>query len=140
MILRNFYHTHQDFIVAYQKNFDRDLEYCSSDTIFTSVISSQFFRKFIFDFSSDTDLFDLKTRESSSNSLKQSFQSFQSFQSSSISISMSSSHHVRRRHKNDFFIRNNTIERFFRLSNMTKRNERSADFHESLTLRRNRKC
>jgi hypothetical protein len=51
---------------------------------------------------------------------------------------MSSSHHVRRRHQNDLFIRDNAIERFFRVSNMTKRNERSADSHESLTLRRDR--
>jgi hypothetical protein len=62
LILRDFYHTHQDFIVAYQKNFDLDSKYCSSETIFTSIILNQFFRKFIFDFSSDTDLFDLKVR------------------------------------------------------------------------------
>ncbi len=52
---------------------------------FESILS-----KFIFDFSNDTDIFDLKVRESSSNSLKQSFQS------SSISISMSLSRHVRK--------------------------------------------
>jgi hypothetical protein len=73
LILRNFYHTHQDFIVAYQKNLDRDSEYCSSNTVFTSIISNQFSRKFIFDSLSDTDFFDLKTRESSSRSFKQLF-------------------------------------------------------------------
>ncbi len=135
LILRDFYHTHQDFIVAYQKNLDHDSEYCSSNTTFTSIISSQFFRKFILDSSNDTNLFDLKTRESSLNSFKQSLQSFQS---SSISISMLSFHHVRRKHQNDFFIRNNATERFFRVSNMTRKNEKSADFYESLTLRRDR--
>jgi hypothetical protein len=132
LILRDFYHTHQDFIAAYQKNFDPDSEYCSSDTVFTSVTSNQFSREFTFDSSSDTDLFDLKTRESSSNSFKQSSQSLL------ISISMSSSHHVRKRRQNDLFIRNNAIERFFWISNMTKKNEKSADFHEFLTLRRDR--
>jgi hypothetical protein len=51
---------------------------------------------------------------------------------------MLSFHHVRRKHQNDFFIRHNAIERFFRISNMTKKNEKSADFHEALTLRRDR--
>jgi hypothetical protein len=51
---------------------------------------------------------------------------------------MSSFHHVRRKYQNDFFIRNNAIERFFRISNMTKRNKKSTDFHEFLTLRRDR--
>jgi hypothetical protein len=73
LTLRDFYHTHQDFIVAYQKNLDRDSEYCSSNTTFTSITSSQYFRKFTSDSSSDTDFFDLETRKSSSNSLKQSF-------------------------------------------------------------------
>ncbi len=132
LILRDFYHIHQDFMIAYQKNFDRDLEYCSLNTILTLITSNQFFREFILDFSSDTDFFDLKARESSSNSFKQSFQS------SSISISMSSFHHVRRRHQNDFFIQDNAIERFFRISNMTKKNEKSVDLHKSLTLRRDR--
>ncbi len=31
------------------------------------------------------------------------------------------------------------IERLFRISNITKKNERSTDSHKSLTLRRNRK-
>jgi hypothetical protein len=30
------------------------------------------------------------------------------------------------------------MERFFRVSTMTRKNEKSANFHESLTLRRNR--
>jgi hypothetical protein len=45
-----------------------------------------------------------------------------------------------RKYQNDLFIRDNAIERFFRISNMTERNEKSANFHEFLTLRRNREC
>jgi hypothetical protein len=126
-ILRDFHYTHQDFIAARQKDFELDFDYNFSFKLFSSIISNQFFRKFILDFSSDTDFFDLEARESSSISLKQLFSS-------------SSFHHVRRRHQNDFFIRNNAIERFFRVSNMTEKNEKSADFHESLTLRRDREC
>jgi hypothetical protein len=44
LILRNFYHIHQDFIIAYQKNLDRDSEYCSLNTVFTLIILNQFFR------------------------------------------------------------------------------------------------
>jgi hypothetical protein len=85
------------------------------------------FENFTFDFSSDTNLFDLKARESSSISLKKS-------------ISSSLFHHVRRRYQNDLFIRNNAIERFFRVSNMTERNKKLINFYESLTLRRNWEC
>jgi hypothetical protein len=132
LILRDFHYIHQDFIAARQKDFELDSDYNLSFKLFSSIISSQFFREFTFDFSSDTDLFDLKARESSSISLKQSF--------SSQSFSSSSSHHVRRRYQNDLSIRINAIERFFRVSNMTERNEKSANFHESLTLRRDREC
>ncbi len=47
-------------------------------------------------------------------------------------------YYVRRRHQNDFFIQNNAIERLFRVSKITKRNEKSTNFHESLTLRQDR--
>ncbi len=40
LILRDFYHIHQNFIVAYLKNLDCDLEYCFLNTIFTSIISN----------------------------------------------------------------------------------------------------
>ncbi len=126
-ILRDFHYTHQDFIAARQKDFELDFDYNFFFKLFSSVISNQFFREFILDFSSDTDFFDLETRESSSISLKQSFSS-------------SSFYHVRRRYQNDFFIRNNAIERFFRVSNMTERNEKLVNSHESLTLRRDREC
>ncbi len=56
----------------------------------------------------------------------------------SIFVSLLLSHHVRRRHQNDFFIRDNAIEKFFRVLNMTRKNEKSINFHEFLTLRRNR--
>jgi hypothetical protein len=70
LILRDFHYTHQDFIAARQKNLELDSDYNFSFKLFSSVISSQFFREFTFDSSSDTDLFDLKTRESSSILLK----------------------------------------------------------------------
>ncbi len=75
LILRDFHYTHQDFIVARQKDLELDSDYNFSFKLFSSIISNQFFRKLTFDFSSDTDLFDLETRESSSISLKQSFSS-----------------------------------------------------------------
>ncbi len=96
----------------------------------------QFFRKLILDFSSDTNLFDLKAREFSSILLEQSFQF------SLISLFSSSSlfsHYVRKKHQNDLFIRDNAIEKLFRVSKITRKNEKSTDFHESLTLRRDRK-
>ncbi len=127
LILRDFHYIHQDFIAARQKDLELDSDYNFSFKLFSSVISDQFFRKFTLDFSSDTDLFDLEARESSSISLKQS-------------SSSSSSHHVRKRYQNDLFIRDNADERFFRISNMTERNERSANSHESLTLREDREC
>ncbi len=75
LILRNFHYIHQDFIAARQKDLELDFDYNFSFKLFSSIISNQFFRKLTFDFSSDTDLFDLETRESSSISLKQSFSS-----------------------------------------------------------------
>jgi hypothetical protein len=134
IILRDFHYTHQDFVAARQKNLELDFDYNLSFKLFSSVILNQFFRKFIFEFSSDTDIFDLKVRKFTSISFKQSRQ-YQT-QISSISLFSSLSHHVRRRHQNDFFIRNNAIERFFRVLNMTERNEKSINFHEFLTLRR----
>ncbi len=128
LILRDFHYTHQDFIAARQKDLELDFDYNFSFKLFSSVISNQFSRKFILDLSSDTDLFDLEARESSSISLKQSFSSSSFY------------HHVWRRYQNDFFVRNNAIERLFWVSNMTERYEKSANFHESLTLRRDRKC
>jgi hypothetical protein len=114
-ILRNFQYTHQDFIAARQKDFELDFNYNLFFKLFLSIISNQFFRKFILDFLNDTNLFDLKIRESSSILFKQSFSS-------------SSFHHVRKKYQNDFFIRNNAIKRFFRISNMTKRNENQLIF------------
>jgi hypothetical protein len=55
------------------------------------------------------------------------------------SLRNQSSRSYEKKHQNDFFIRDNAIERFFRVSNMTDRNEKSADFHEFLTLRRSRR-
>ncbi len=127
LILRDFHYTHQDFIAARQKDLELDFDYNLSFKLFSSVISNQFFRKFILDSSSDTNLFDLEAREWSSISLKQS-------------SSSSSFHHVRRRYQNDLSIQDNATERFFRISNMTERNEESTNSHESLTLRRDREC
>jgi hypothetical protein len=72
-ILRDFHYIHQNFIVARQKDLELDFNYNFSFKLFSSIILNQFFRKFIFDFSNDTNLFNLKTRESLSISLKQSF-------------------------------------------------------------------
>jgi hypothetical protein len=127
LILRNFRYTHQDFIAARQKDLELDSDYNFFFKLFSSIISNQFFRKFIFEYSNNTDFFDSKARELSSISLKQSFSSL-------------SRHHVWKRYQNDFFIQDNAIERFFRISNMTERNEKSINFYESLTLRRNREC
>ncbi len=70
LILRDFYYTHQDFIAARQKNLELDSDYNFFFKLFSSIISNQFFRKFTFDSSSDTDLFDLEAREFSSISFK----------------------------------------------------------------------
>ncbi len=128
LILRDFHYTHQDFIAARQKDFELDSDYSFFFKLFSSVISNQFSRKFTLDSSSDTDLFGLEARELSSVSLKQS------------SSSSLSSHHVRRRYQNDLSIRDSAAERFFRVSNMTERNEESANSYESLALRRDREC
>ncbi len=88
--LRNFHYIHQDFIAARQKNFEFVFDYNSFFKLFSSIISNHFFRKFIFDFSNDTNLVDLKTRELSSILLEQSFQL------SLISLFSLSSHYVRR--------------------------------------------
>jgi hypothetical protein len=76
LILRNFHYIFQDFIVARQKNLELDFDYNFFFKLFSSIISNQFFRKFTFEFLNDTDFFDLKVRESSSISFKQSFSSF----------------------------------------------------------------
>jgi hypothetical protein len=70
LILRDFYYTHQDFIAARQKDFELDFDYNLFFKLFSSIIANQFSRKFIFDSSNDTDLFDLKAHELSSISLK----------------------------------------------------------------------
>ncbi len=128
LILRDFHYTHQDFIAARQKDLELDSDYNSSFKLSSSVISNQFSRKSTLDPSSDTDLFDLEAREPSSVPLKQP------------PPPPLPSHHVRRRYQNDLSIRNNAAERFFRVPNMTERNERSANPYESLTLRRDREC
>ncbi len=91
-ILWDFHYIHQDFIAARENDFELDFDYNLFFKLFLSIISSQFFRKFIFDFSNDTDLFNLKTRESSSISFKQLFSS-------------SSFYHVWRKYQNDFVSR-----------------------------------
>jgi hypothetical protein len=134
LTLKDFHHTFQNVIAARQKNLELDFDYNSfSFKLFSSVISSQFFRESIFDSFSDIDLFDLETR--SFSSLKQLI-SKQIVNSSRIQSLCS----YERKYQNDFFIRNNAIEKFFRVSNMTERNEKSVNFYEFLTLRRDREC
>ncbi len=140
LTLKDFYHIFQDVIAARQKDLELDSDYNSlSFKLSSSVISSQFSRKSIFDSFSDIDLFDLEIRSFSSLNKHVSLKQFISKQivNSSKTQSLRS---YERKHQNDLSIRDNAIERFFRVSNMTDRDARSADFHESLTLRRNRRA
>jgi hypothetical protein len=149
LILRDFHHIFQDVITARQKDFELNSDYNSSSfNLFSSVISDQFFRKSIFDSINDIDLFDLKVRSSSSlKSFKKSFDKHVSLKqlisfvnsSRNQSFRNQSSRNYEKKYQNDFFIRNNAIERFFRVSNMINRDAKSIDFHEFLTLRRSRR-
>ncbi len=56
------------------------------------------------------------------------------------SSKIQSLYNYERKCQNNFFIRDNAIEKFFRILNMTERNKKSINFYEFLTLRRNRKC
>ncbi len=145
LTLKNFHHIFQDVIVARQKDFELDFDYNSfSFKLFLSIISDQFFRKSIFDSINDIDLFDLKIRSSSSlKSFNRSLDKHVSFKQLISFVNSSrtqSSRNYEKKHQNDLFIRNNAIKKFFRVSNMTDRNAKSADFHEFLTLRRNRRA
>jgi hypothetical protein len=144
LTLKDFHHIFQNVIAARQKDLELDFDYNSSSfKLFSSIISDQFSRKSILDSINDIDFFDLEVRSSSSlKSLNKSLdrhvwlKQLISFVSSSRT---QSSRNYERKHQNDLFIRDNAIERFFRVSNMTNRDARSADFHESLTLRRSRR-
>jgi hypothetical protein len=138
LTLKDFHHIFQNVIAARQKDLELDSDYNSfSFKLSSSVISDQFFRKSILDSFNDIDLFDLEVRSFSSLnkhvSLKQLI--LKQIVSSSRFQSLRS---YERKYQNDFFIRNNTIERFFRVLNMTERNEKLINFYESLTLRRDR--
>jgi hypothetical protein len=148
LTLKDFHHIFQDVITARQKDFELDSDYNSfSFNISSSIISNQFSWKSILDSFNDIDLFDLEIRSSSSlKSFNKSFdkhvslKQFVSFVNSLKiqSLRNLSSRSYERKYQNDFSIRDNAIERFFRVSNMTERNEKSVNFYESLTLRRNR--
>jgi hypothetical protein len=145
LTLKNFHHIFQNVIAARQKNLELDSDYNSSSfKLFSSIILDQFFSKSIFDSINDIDFFDLKVRSSSSlKSLNKSFDkhvSFKQFISFVNSSRTQSFRNYERKHQNDLFIRDNAIERFFRILNMTDRNAKSIDFHEFLTLRRNRRA
>jgi hypothetical protein len=150
LTLRNFHHIFQNVIAARQKDFELDSDYnFFSFKLSSSIISNQFFRKSILDSFNDIDLLDLEVRSSFSlKSLNKSFNKHVSLEqlisfvnSSKIqSLRTQSSRSYERKYQNDFFIRDNAIKRFFRVSNMTDRNAKSADFHEFLTLRRNRRA
>jgi hypothetical protein len=129
LTLKDFHHIFQDVIAASQKDLELDSDYnLLSFKLSSSIISNQFFRESTLDSLSDIDLFDLEIRSSSS---------LKSFNKSLRSLS---SRNHERKYQNDLFIRNNAIERFFRILNMTERNEKSANSYESLTLRRDREC
>jgi hypothetical protein len=140
LTLKDFHHIFQNVIAARQKNLGLDSDYNSfSFKLFSSIISNQFFRESTFDSFSDIDLFDLKIRSFFSLNRHVSFKQLISKQivNSSRTQSLRS---YERKYQNDLFIRNNAIEKFFRISNMTERNEKSINFYEFLTLRRNREC
>jgi hypothetical protein len=149
LTLRNFHHIFQNVIAARQKDLKLDFDYnFFSFKLSSSVISSQFFKKSILDSLNDIDLFDLEVHSSSSLkslnksldkhvSLKQFISFINSFKTQSFRNQSFRSYE--RKYQNDFFIRNNAIEKFFRISNMTDRDAKSIDFHESLTLRQSRR-
>ncbi len=140
LTLKNFHHTFQDIIAAHQKDLELDSDFnFFSFKLFSSIISNQFFRKLIFDSFNDIDLFDLKIRSFSSFNKHVSFKQFISKQIVNSS-KIQSFRSYERKYQNNLFIRNNAIERFFEVLNMTERNEKSINFYESLTLRRDRKC
>jgi hypothetical protein len=149
LTLRDFHYIFQDVIAARQKNFELDFDYNSfSFKLFSLIISNQFSRKLIFDSINDIDFFDLEVRLSSSlKSLNKSLDKHVSFKqlisfvnSSKIqSFRNQSFRNYERKYQDNLFIRDKTIKRFFRISNMTNRNEKSIDYHEFLTLRRNRR-
>jgi hypothetical protein len=140
LTLKDFHHIFQDVIAARQKDLELDSDYSSlSFKLSSSVISNQFFRKSTLDSSSDIDLFDLEVRSFSSLNRHVSLKQFISKQIASSSRTQSLRSYERK-YQNDLSIRNNATERFFRVSNMTERNERSANSYESLTLRRDREC
>jgi hypothetical protein len=149
LTLRDFHHIFQNVIAVRQKNLELDSDYNSfSFKLFSSIISNQFSRKSTLDSVNDIDLFDLEIRSSSSlRSLNRSLDKHVSFKQLVLFVNSSTTQTFRnqsfrsyeRKHQNDLFIRNNAIERFFRVSNMTNRNAKSADSHEFLTLRRSRR-
>jgi hypothetical protein len=149
LTLKDFHHISQNVIAARQKDLELDFYYnFFSFKLSSSIISNQFFRKSILDSFNDIDLFDLKVRSSSSfKSLNRSldkhvlFEQFVSFVNSlkTQSSRNQSSRDYERKYQNDFFIRDNAIKRFFRVSNMTDRDAKSIDFYEFLTLRRNQR-
>ncbi len=149
MTLNDFHYIFQNVIAARQKDLELDFDYnFFSFKLFLSIISNQFFRKSVFDLFNDIDLFDLKIRLSSSlKSLNKSFdkhvlfKQFLSFVNSSRiqSFRNKSFRNYEKKYQNNFFIRNNAIKKFFRISNMTNQNAKSVIFHEFLTLRRNRR-
>jgi hypothetical protein len=144
LTLKDFHHIFQNVIAARQKNFEFDSDYNSSSfKLFSSIISDQFFRKSTFDSINDIDFFDLEVRSSSSlKSFNKSLDKhvlFKQFISFVRSSRTQSSRNYEKKHQNNLFIRDNAIERFFRVSNMTDRDAKSIDFHEFLTLRRSRR-
>ncbi len=141
MTLKNFHHIFQDVIAARQKDLEFDSDYNSfSFKLFSSIISEQFSRKSTFDSINDIDRFDLEVRSSFSlKSLNKSLDKHISFKQLILFVNSSriqSFRNYEKKHQNDFFIRNNAIEIFFRVLNTTNRNAKSVDSHESLTLRR----
>ncbi len=140
MILKDFHYIFQNVIAARQKDLELDFDYnFFSFKLSSSIISNQFFRKSIFDWFNDIDLFDLKIRSFFSFNKHVSFKQFISKQIVNSS-KIQSFRNYEKKYQNDFFIRNNAIKRFFWISNMTEKNEKSINFYKFLTLHRDREC
>jgi hypothetical protein len=133
LTLKYFHHIFQNVIAARQKNLELDSDYnFFLFKLSSSIISNQFFRESIFDSFNDIDLFDLEVRSSSLlKSLNKSFDKHVSLEQlvsfvNSLRTQSSrnqSSRSYERKYQNDLFIRDNAIERFFRVSNMTEKDE-----------------
>jgi hypothetical protein len=135
LILRNFYHMHQNLLAARLEDSDQNESYLSSSSKTENfVIVNHSSQEFSLDSISDTDLFDLEVRSS-----------FHFFSLKHVNINQlfahsSSSQHVELAldEEHDQRCRNRQAEKRVEISNVSLRDEKLADSDESLKLRRER--